>query len=82
MVWVWPSCPTVGKVFRFYGQQILNVILNHIILTLKHTGYLKKASMEAKGKSKILINAVHEEWVGPQTYATSVQSTYTEGLVL
>ena len=50
MVWVWPSCPTVGKVFGFYAQQILNVILNHIILTLKHAGYLKKASMEAKGQ--------------------------------
>ena len=43
---------------------------------------LKKHPWKQRGKSKILINAVHEEWVGPQTCATSVQSTYTEGLVL
>ena len=62
----------------------LDDTLHHIVLTLKHAGYLKNASsMEVWGaKSIILINAAHELWVGPQTGAISVLCTYTEGLVL
>ncbi len=42
--WFWSHCvgksslSIVGKVLKFSAHQLLNVTLNHIVLTLKHAG--------------------------------------------
>ncbi len=52
-----------------------NVTLSHIVLTLKHAGYLKKRLCQRGVEVKILINVPGELWVGLQTCVIFVQRT-------
>ena len=43
--------PIVGEVIEFKTHQLVNVTFNHIVLTLRHAGYLKDVSVEARRRS-------------------------------